>query len=112
MALLLKVAAVLRDFPTGSVSAMNNGMQSRQAKEQVVTTQGRKKCDGEFCGGAESSVRIPLFRGLASSRNPPANHQGPESSSTRETQKAKSGAAAHSLRIGQFHAVADEATRG
>jgi len=51
MALLLKIAAVLRDFPTGSVSAMNSGMQSRQAKEQVATTQGRKKCDGEFCGG-------------------------------------------------------------
>jgi hypothetical protein len=111
MALLLKVAAVLRDFPTGSVSAMNNGMQSRQAKEQVVTTQGRKKCDGEFCGGAESSVRIPFFWRLGSSRNPPAKQEGPEGCCTRENQNAKSSAAANCLRIDTFHAGYDESNR-
>src|SRR5882757_9508192 len=111
MALLLKVAAVLRDFLTGSVSAMNSGMQSRQAKEQVVTTQGRKKCDGEFCGRAESSVRLPLFRGLASSRNPPAKQQGPEGRGSRESRNGKANAAADCLAIDGFHSVSAQGNR-
>src|SRR6266481_5044761 len=44
----------------------------RPDAEDDVKKQGGKKCDGGFCGGTESSVRIPLFRGLASSGDPPA----------------------------------------
>jgi hypothetical protein len=90
---------------------MNSEMPSRQTKEQVATMQGRKKCDGEFCGGAESSVRIPFFWRLGSSRNPPAKQEGPESCGTRENQNAKASAAANCLRIDTFHAGCDESNR-
>jgi hypothetical protein len=111
MALLLKFADVHWDFATGSLSAMNSGTQRHKEEEQVVTTQGRKRRDGELYGGAESSVRIPLFRGFASSSNPAAKQEGPEGCCTRENQNAKANAAANCLRIDTFHASCDEGNR-
>lgn len=56
-------------------------------------------------------MRIPLFRGLASSGNPTAKEEGPEGCCTRENQNAKSSAAANCLRIDTFNAGYDESNR-
>jgi len=90
---------------------MNTGTPCHQEGERVVTTQGRKRCDGEFCGAVESSVRIPFCRGLTSSRNPPAKQEGPEGCRTWENQNAKANAAANRLRIDTIHAAGDECNR-
>ena len=81
---------------------------SPRAGMRVGPGMGLQRRDGEFCGGAESSVWIPLFRGLANARNPPAKQEGPEGCCTRENQNAKSSAAANCLRIDTFHADYDE----
>jgi hypothetical protein len=73
--------------------------------------QGRQRCDGELCGGAESSVWIPFCRGITSSRNPPAKQEGPQGYRTWENQKTKATAAANRLRIDTFHAAGDEGNR-
>src|SRR6266478_4878271 len=75
MALPLREAGARRNFAALPALARNGEKRGRSERAEEVTKRALEKCGDGSCGGAESSVRIPLFRRLILSCNPSAEQQ-------------------------------------
>src|SRR5438445_33010 len=62
MALPLGEAGARRNFAALPALARNGEKRGRSERAEEVTKRALEKCGDGSCGGAESSVRIPLFR--------------------------------------------------
>src|SRR5216684_2400161 len=99
MVLPLGEAGARRNFVALPALARNGEKRGRSERAEEVTKRALEKCGDGSCGGAESSVRIPLFRWLILSCNPSAKQHGPESDRPWKDEQSKGCAAAVGLGI-------------
>src|SRR5713226_7216879 len=103
MALPLREAGAGRNFAALPALARNGEKRGRSERAEEVTKQALGKCGDGSCGGAESSVRIPLFPRLIFSCNPSAKQERPERDRSRKDEQSECCAAAVGLGIDAFY---------
>src|SRR5713101_3136281 len=108
MVLPLGEAGARRNFVALPALARNGEKRGRSERAEEVTKRALEKCGDGSCGGAESSVRIPLFRWLILSCNPSAKQQRPESDRSRKDEQSICRAVALRLGIDALHSILHE----
>src|SRR5713101_8241073 len=103
MALPLREGGAGRNLAALPALARNGEKRGRSERAEEVTKRALEKCCDGSCGGAESSVRIPLFRRFILSCNPSAKQQRPEGDRSWENEQTKCRAAASGLGIDALH---------
>src|SRR6266849_8226157 len=108
MVLPLGEAGARRNFVALPALARNGEKRGRSERAEEVTKRALEKCGDGSCGGAESSVRIPLFRRLILSCNPSAKQQRPESDRSRKDEQSECCAATVGLGIDALYSDCHE----
>src|SRR5882724_2542807 len=99
MALPLREAGAGRNFAALPALARNGEKRGRSERAEEVTKRALEKCGDGSCGGAESSVRIPLLGRFILSCNRSAKEQRRESDRSWNDEQSECRAAADGLGI-------------